>query len=42
MKRTCVFTIKSGSRLIEEIWCGHKNVKHSIKNIDEIQTEKCE
>jgi len=31
MKRTCLSTKGSGSGEIEEIWCGYKNVKHSIK-----------
>jgi len=28
MKRACLCTQKSGSNLIEEIWCGQKNTRH--------------
>jgi len=30
-ERTCLYTQRSGSRLLEEIWCGQKNVEESMK-----------
>jgi len=31
MKRACLCTQKSGSNLIEEVWCGQEMFKQSIK-----------
>jgi len=45
MKRACLCTEKSGSNLIEEIWCVRKmfkqskKIKKSKKLIDEVQKE---